>query len=208
MSTAPLDRWRGQFGDEYSSRNRPTEASVQSLVRSWAKILERTWNVGSILEAGANVGLNLRALRRLTDAELWAVEPNDGARQRLVADEVVPADRALAGDLRQLPVDDGAVDLAFTRGVLIHVPPDELHQALRELHRASRRWLVVQEYFAPSEEVIEYRGHSDMLWRRDYGGELLDLFPDLQPVDQGFLWSRTTGQDNLTWWLFQKPVPA
>ena len=43
----------------------------------------------SILEVGCNLGLNQRALQQLTDAELFAVEPNDSARQTVLSDGVM-----------------------------------------------------------------------------------------------------------------------
>jgi spore coat polysaccharide biosynthesis protein SpsF len=160
--------------------------------------------LGSVLEPGASIGINLRALRRLVDVEMWAVEPNDRARRRLVDDRVVPTDRALSGDLSALPVDDAAVDLVFTRGVLIHVPDEHLETAYREMHRVARRWLMFSEYFAPATATVRYHGHDDMLWKRDYGALALDLFDDVRYVADGFFWHRVTGLDNVNWWLFEK----
>jgi spore coat polysaccharide biosynthesis protein SpsF len=180
---------------------------MRATIAAWSAILnccDALASVASILEVGSNIGINLRALKVVTKADLWAVEPNDAARQRLVDDGVLPADRVLDGDLGDLPIPTGHVDLSFTRGVLIHVPESDLEQAALELHRVSRRWILVQEYFAPTPTIVEYRGHNDMLWKRDYGGLFLDLFPDLEPVMNGFFWKRTTGLDNFNWWLFRK----
>jgi hypothetical protein len=52
---------------------------------------------------------------------------------------------------------------------------------------------------------IPYRGHEGLLFKRDFGGMWLDLFPKIDPVANGFFWSRTTGLDDLNWWLFRKP---
>jgi spore coat polysaccharide biosynthesis protein SpsF len=61
------------------------------------------------------------------------------------------------------------------------------------------------EYFSKSPETITYRGHDNLLFKRDFGSFYLDLFPDLAAVAEGFLWRRTTGYDDATWWVFRKP---
>jgi spore coat polysaccharide biosynthesis protein SpsF len=159
----------------------------------------------SILEVGASVGINLRALLGLTDADLFAVEPNAGAREQLVADKVVPSERLFDAVATELPLDDGVVDLVFTSGVLIHVPPADLEAAYGEIHRVAARYILCMEYFSPILVEIPYRGHDGLLFKRDFGGMWLDLFPGLDPVANGFFWSRTTGLDDLNWWLFRKP---
>ena len=60
--------------------------------------------------------------------------------------------------------------------------------------------------FAFSDKPVEtpYRDHSDVLFKRDFGGFWLDNFPHLRVVSYGFAWKRVTGLDNLTWWLFEK----
>ena len=105
----------------------------------------------------------------------------------------------------KLPLDDGAVDLAFTSGVLIHVPPDDLETAYGEIHRVATRYILCVEYFSPTPVEIPYRGHEGLLFKRDFGGMWLDLFPGLETVANGFFWRRTTGLDDINWWLFRKP---
>jgi spore coat polysaccharide biosynthesis protein SpsF len=99
---------------------------------------------------------------------------------------------------------DGAVDLAFTSGVLIHIHPDQLLASCREIHRVARRYIVCSEYFADTPQEVPYRGNRDALFKRDFGGFYLDNFPDLALVDYGFAWKRSTGLDNPTWWVFAK----
>jgi spore coat polysaccharide biosynthesis protein SpsF len=205
--TAPIDAWKGEFGDEYLKRNRATEEIVGNAARAFTEILSHVKDrpPASILEVGANIGINLRVLAQLTDADLFAVEPNARAREQLVADKVVPQDRLFDAVATKLPLDDGAVDLVFTSGVLIHVPPEDLETAYGEIHRVAARYILSIEYFSPRPVSIPYRGHEGLLFKRDFGGMWLDLFPGLEPVANGFFWRRTTGLDDLNWWLFRKP---
>jgi spore coat polysaccharide biosynthesis protein SpsF len=206
LATTQERLWRGHFGDAYTERNAVSEARLSALAFLWATILRPTMGAPprSILEIGANVGLNLRALARLTGAELYAVEPNARARSALVADGVVPAGRALDGLCDAVPLPAESMDLVFTSGVLIHVDPSNLVASCREIHRVSARYVACIEYFSDKPEEVLYRGQPHALFKRDFGSFYLDHFDDLRVLDCGFAWKRTTGLDNLTWWLFDK----
>jgi spore coat polysaccharide biosynthesis protein SpsF len=71
--------WAGSFGNEYIGRNKD-EDIIRRLLPFWADILRRTGGISSVLELGANVGLNLRTLKLLSPAsKLSAVEINENA---------------------------------------------------------------------------------------------------------------------------------
>jgi spore coat polysaccharide biosynthesis protein SpsF len=200
-----LDAWSGEFGDRYTERNPASGDAVRGRVRIWSQVLGKLLpQPMSALEVGPNLGLNLRALPQVAAMELWAIEPNASARKRLVDDGVLPAERLMEGFGHSIPMADGSVDLAFTTGVLIHVDPSLLESTMREIHRVSRRYIFCSEYFAPKPETIVYRGESDLLFKNDFGSLYLDQFPDLELVDYGFFWRRTTVMDDSTWWLFRK----
>ena len=198
--------WRSSFGDEYIERNPASAANVQAAAMLWGQILHRIQGdpPRSILEVGANVGINLRALRNLIDAELYAVEPNGTARQRLAEQSILPATHVLDGLASSIALPDGSIDLVFTRGVLIHIHPDDLLASCREMYRVARRYVVSIEYFSANPEELTYRNRSNALFKRDFGAFWLDHFGDLRVLDYGFAWQRITGLDNLTWWIFEK----
>jgi pseudaminic acid biosynthesis-associated methylase len=204
--TAQLDAWRGDFGNEYVDRNAPLADVLRMRTRMWAAMLKSTFNnpPSSFLEVGCNIGLNLRAIDRLIGAEPFAVEPNDKARATLLSENILPADNLFNATGQDIPVADGAVEMSFSAGVLIHVHPDDLPKVADEMHRVTSRWLLVAEYFSAKPETIPYRGRDDLLFKRDFGGFFMDRFDDLEIVDDGFLWSRTSGIDDVTWALFRK----
>lgn len=205
-TTPQLQHWTGAFGDAYVDRNPPNDQNVRLRLRALAPILARLDGdrPRSILECGCNVGLNLRALRSLTDAELFAIEPNSAARERVLRDGVLDAEHLVGATTTSLPHADASIDLVFTCGVLIHVPPEDLAASMKEVHRVARKYVLAIEYFSPRPESVPYRGSTELLWKRDFGGAYLDAFPSLTPIDTGFLWSRTSGCDDATWWLFRK----
>jgi pseudaminic acid biosynthesis-associated methylase len=198
MAHAMSELWCGEFGNQYTARN--TRATLQARKDMWACMLPA--GCDSILEVGANVGLNLEALSYLTGAELYACEPNDVARAELGL--LLDADHIRSDYADKLGWPDRHADLTFTSGVLIHVPPDKIELSIKEINRVSARYVICGEYFAPSEEMIPYRGHDNAMWRRDYGSMFMDLCPDLHPLGTLFAWKRTTGLDNLTFWIFEK----
>jgi pseudaminic acid biosynthesis-associated methylase len=205
-----LQFWRGSFGDDYIDRNPLNEATQKARIAMWQRILSalRDQPVDSILEVGANIGLNLAALRAVSPATLYALEPNEKARSRLIENAAVSPERALGGSADSIALDDRAVDLVFTSGVLIHIAPEKLPAACKEMHRVTRRYVACVEYFSSQPEEVLYRGHAGRLFKRDFGSFWLDQFPDLRIVDYGFFWRRATGLDDLTWWLFEKAPAA
>lgn len=205
--SSPIETWKGAFGNAYTGRNAADEAGIERRVRMWRRVLRSLEAAppARCLEVGANVGINLRALKTLHTPEMYALEPNAEARDALVRDRVVSPDRVLDGTADRIDLPDESIDLVFTSGVLIHVPPEQLAAACGEMHRVARRYLLTIEYFASEPEEKTYRGREGLLFKRDFGALWLDLYPALTLVDYGFFWKPATGLDNLTWWLFAKP---
>ena len=192
--THQLDAWRGQFGDDYTDRN---DVDWRSRLEAWRTMLAGL-EIQSILEVGSNKGANLRALQELNASWLLlGVEPNAYARD-------IAWPPTVDGTATNIPFADQSFDLVFTAGLLIHIPPDELDAALREIHRVARRYLVAIEYRADIETAVTgYRGHDDMLWKRPFDQEYLRRFPELRVMRFGH-WSTDWGFDNCTWWLMEK----
>jgi pseudaminic acid biosynthesis-associated methylase len=198
--------WRGQFGDDYVRRNPFDATALRNRMAMWARILCLLAGSPprSILEVGANIGINIAALAQLSGAELHVVEPNPTARDMLARSNFVDAAKVHDATGDALPFATDSIDMVFTCGVLIHVAPERLEATCREIHRVAHRYIACIEYFSSAPEERTYRGHEGKLFKRDFGGFWWDLFPDLTFVDGGFFWKRATGLDDLTWWLFAK----
>lgn len=199
----PLAAWSGEIGDAYFRRHLIDELVVAQRERMWRAIGLRGINDLVVMEVGAGAGENLIALRRHGNyQQMLAAEPNSLARECLVRNV---DDIHLIGDaLPYIGLPMHSADLVFTCGVLIHMPPDQLDDALREVHRLAKRYILAVEYFSDRPEMIPWRGMPDLLWKRDFGRDYMRLFSDLVPVSAGFFWRETTGLDNVTWWLFEK----
>jgi pseudaminic acid biosynthesis-associated methylase len=194
--------WAGEFGAGYRDRNVGPEL-VAANIALFARILARTAGVGSLLELGANRGLNLIALRSLLPgAKQSAVEINAEACAELRQLGFVDVEEGSLLDERTR----GPADLVLVKGVLIHLNPDHLPSAYAAIHRSAAKYVVLAEYYNPTPVAIEYRGHADRLFKRDFAGEMLDRYPDLQLVDYGFAYRRDPAypQDDITWFLLEK----
>lgn len=193
--------WAGTFGNEYSQRN-IGDHLIASNVALFAKIMQRTIGVRSVVEFGANIGLNLRAIDVLIpSADLAAVEINKEAIAEL--DKWGRCETHLASLLEFEP--ERQWDLALIKGVLIHINPEKLLKVYEVLLRSSRRYICIVEYYNPSPVSIPYRGHNDRLFKRDFAGEMLDQYPSLSLLDYGFCYHRDPNfpQDDTTWFLLK-----
>lgn len=194
--------WAGKFGDEYVARNRG-EVLIASNLNLFSQMFARAEKIKSVLELGANIGLNLQALRNLLPyAELGAVEINKSAVQELEAFGGVEIYHNSIFDFEPKK----QWDFVFTSGVMIHINPEMLPAVYDLMYRASGRYIGVIEYYNPTPVAIPYRGHDDRLFKRDFAGEILDRFGDLVLVDYGFVYHRDPNfpQDDPNWFLLEK----
>ena len=194
--------WAGEFGNDYIARNRDV-ALLDSNRALFDKILSKTDSVTSAIEFGANIGNNLRALRELLPAcEMHSVEINKAAAAEIVAWGGATVEVASLMDFEP----SRQWDLSFTKGVLIHLPPQMLPSVYDKLVAASARYVMVCEYYNPTPVEVSYRGHEHALFKRDFAGEILDAHPELQLVDYGFTYHRDPVHplDDSTWFLMEK----
>jgi pseudaminic acid biosynthesis-associated methylase len=194
--------WAGEFGNDYIIRNRDG-ALISSNRALFDKILSRTTGVTSAIEFGPNIGNNLRALRELMpEGDLHSVEINAAAAQEIRAWGGATVE--VASVLEFEPARQW--DLSFTKGVLIHLPPEALPDIYDKLAAASSRYVMVCEYYNPSPVEVTYRGHEHALFKRDFAGEIMDAHPELRLVDYGFTYHRDPLHplDDSTWFLMEK----
>jgi len=195
--------WRGAFGDDYTRRNAGASL-IDSNRALFKRILASAPGVTSAVELGCNRGLNLEALHGLDPAiRLSAYEINAEAVQaaRALGLAEIHHQSILDLDLAAAPQSD----LAFTKGVLIHINPDRLGDVYAALNALSKRYILISEYYSPTPVTVPYRDLTGALFKRDFAGELIDRF-DLRLVDYGFVYHRDNlfPLDDSTWFLLEK----
>jgi pseudaminic acid biosynthesis-associated methylase len=194
--------WASEFGDEYISRNQDKEL-IASNTALFTSILKKTRGVQSIIEFGSNIGNNLHAIRTLLPyVDLSAIEINASAVEHLKKIENLTIHHQSILDF----IPKEKKDFVFIKGVLIHINPDMLPEVYQKLYETSSRYICIAEYYNPTPMELNYRGHAEKMYKRDFAGEVLDIYPDLELVDYGFVYHRDPvfEQGDITWFLLEK----
>ena len=171
----------------------------------WTKIISKTNNIKSCLEFGANIGVNLQTLKLLIPKlHIAAIEINKTACEKYLS-KFISKGNIYNQSILDYKVDN-KYDLTYTRGVLIHINPQELNVVYEKLYQSSNKYIVIVEYYNPIPMNVTYRGHSDKLFKRDFAGEIMDKYKDLELVDYGFCYHRDNNfkLDDDTWFLLRK----
>jgi len=194
--------WANDFGNDYPSRNEG-EKMISSNLALFSKIFKNCPPIHSAAEIGCNIGLNLIALNRINrQLKLRGYEINENAakaaREQGIA-EIVNTTVVESLDTSQ------KFDLTFTKGVLIHINPDMLPVVYQNLYDLSNQFILVCEYYNPAPVSIDYRGHKDRLFKRDFAGEMMKKY-ELKLVDYGFNYQHDPylTNDDTTWFLLEK----
>ena len=188
MQTEQIKTWTGSFGRDYTERNRfANDADFNRLYveryglsrdeinEDWLAAVPRE---ARVLEVGANIGNQLRALQRIGFRHLYGIEIQRHCVEE--AKRLVPEADVVEASAFDIPFKTGWFDLVFTNNVLIHISPDDIGVVMDEMHRVTRRWIWGFEYYAPTFTEIPYRGHDHLLWKADYAGLFRTRFPDLR----------------------------
>ena len=201
--TAQEEFWAGEFGSQYISRNESKELLASNL-NFFSNAMKRMDKINSCIEFGANIGMNLKALKLLhPSVSLNAIEINKTAADQL--GKVIGEANVFNGSIFDYTV-SRQFDMTLIKGVLIHINPDMLSTVYEKLYNASGKYILLCEYYNPTPVSISYRGHEDKLFKRDFAGEMLEKYSGLKLVDYGFSYKRDIvfPQDDLTWFLLEK----
>ena len=194
--------WAGDFGNQYIDRNTGSDSNISN-IGMFCDILRHAGKINSVIEFGANIGLNLKAIHKiLPDAEFHAIEINKKAYEILNKWGGCKAYHQSILDFHL----NAKFDFVFTKGVLIHLNPDHLTSVYESLYSTSKKYICLIEYYNPSPVEVPYRKHRNKLFKRDFAGEMLDKYNDLNLISYGFIYHRDNlfHQDDLTWFLLKK----
>ncbi len=194
--------WSGEFGDAYINRNK-SEQLLASNLHFFSEILKNCSDIKSVLELGANIGMNIKALKLLLPfADFAGVEINKQAYDSLIEMDNVKGFHQSIFDFEP----SAPYDFVFIKGVLIHINPGMLQLAYEKLYNSSGRYVCIAEYYNPSPVELSYRGHEGKLFKRDFAGEFMKQYPGVKLIKYGFAYRGDPlfPQDDITWFLFKK----
>ncbi|MBP2201428.1 pseudaminic acid biosynthesis-associated methylase [Methanococcus voltae] len=182
-----INFWKSKFGDEYTLRNSG----------DWDNFYKETWGVtrtelneeflaeidkdSKILEVGCNRANQLNILSKGGFSNLWGVEINRSALE--IAREN-KSFNLVEGSGFDIPFKDNFFEVVFTSGVLIHIAPENLNKIIDEIYRTSNNYIWGFEYFSEECQEIDYRGHSNKLWKNNFKESFLNRYPSLKVVKE------------------------
>ncbi len=189
--TAQMQQWQGEFGKNYTQRNSLDYESFETLYRKRFGLTRAELNQkflgdiprnSRILEVGSNIGLQLLCLQKMGFTNLYGIELQQDAVE--ISKQRTSGIQIIQGTAFDIPFKDGFFDLVFTSGVLIHISPADLPEAMREICRCSKNYIWGFEYWAKEFTGVEYRGHTALLWKGDFAAEYRRHFRDLSLIKE------------------------
>lgn len=183
MATEQEQFWQGEFGEQYRIRNTMNEETLDEVYEKQYGVSRTTMNqaflpsvnIDSILEVGCNTGNQLLILQQMGYTNLHGIELSPSAVE--VAKRRLPSAEIRQGSAFSLPYEDNAFDVVFTSGVLIHLAPQDLEKAMREIIRVSKCYIWGFEYYDEQLQEIPYRENTNKMWRGPYARIYQSFFP-------------------------------
>ena len=107
----------------------------------------------SLIEIGVGAGANLvNILKHLKDKQVWGIDINPDAIE--TAKKAIPNAFLKVGRVEDIPMSDDASDVVLTDMTLIYQSPRKIVQALKEIRRIGRNYVVFCEF------------HHESWWQR------------------------------------------
>jgi pseudaminic acid biosynthesis-associated methylase len=206
-----IKKWTGQFGSDYTLRNPQTAQDVEKMCLERYGLKRTDMNeefIGkfdremTILEAGANVASQLLLLQEMGFKRLYGIEIQDFAVEK--AKQHTKNINLIQGNILDIPFRDGFFDMVFTSGVLIHMSPENLPKAMKEMARCSKRYIFGLEYFSETPQEIHYRGNTNLAWKCDFAKTFQQHVPGLKLIKEKRFAYREDKSLVDTMYLFEK----
>lgn len=205
-----MREWEEKFGREYTDRNALSIQEMELLYRERYGITRTEVNskfIGQfdrdmkVLEVGSGIGNQLLCLKKAGFKSLYGIELQPYAVE--LSKNRTTGINIIQGSAFDIPFKDDFFDLVFTSGLLIHIAPEDITAVLDEIHRCTEQYVWCFEYYSDIYTKIEYRGHTDLLWKTNFAKLFLDRFSDLRLLQEEHFKYR--GSDNVdTMFLLQK----
>lgn len=192
--TRQMGEWAGDFGKEYSDRNAVSLQEMELLYKERYAITRTEMNRKflrgfdrgmKVLEVGSNIGNQLLCLQNDGFRNLYGIELQSYAVE--LSKSRTKGINIIQGSAFDIPFKDGFFDLVFTSGLLIHIAPGDISTVLDEIYRCTGQYIWCFEYYSDVYTKIEYRGHTDLLWKANFSQLFLKHFNNVILVKEEHL---------------------
>ena len=172
--------WSGDFGIKYIKRNSNFSLLKSNIFffKNCTLKLDKKKNY-SLIEYGPNIGLNLIALKKVLKLnKVKAVEINKNSFYELSKLKFVEAKNVSALNFTEKI----KYDLVLSKGFLIHINPNKLKKIYKRLYDSCKKkgHLLICEYYNPTPLSLKYRGFKNVLFKRDFAGEMMKRYSNLK----------------------------
>lgn len=195
--------WNEEFGNNYIKRNN-SQTIFENKKNLFQQIFVNIEEINSIIEFGANIGLNLKAIQDITSntLQITAVEINKQSCQELSKNTTYNVINDSIINYNTV----NKCDFVLTMGLLIHLNPSILDEVYDILYKTSSKYICIAEYYNRTPVSIDYRGEKDKLFKRDFAGDMLNKYPDLKLINYGFVYHKDPNYplDDITWFILKK----
>jgi len=182
-------KWASEFGKMYTDRNPHTIEEMDEIYKKQYGITRTELNLMflndfdrgiKILEIGSNVGAQLQGLQKIGFTNLYGIELQQYAVE--LSKQYTKNVNLIQGSVLDIPFKDNFFDLVFTSGVLIHISPDDIEVAMKEIYRCTKKYIWGFEYYADTYTEISYRGENNLLWKANFAKIFVEKLPDLELI--------------------------
>ena len=183
--------WKGNFGNNYISRNkfRSQKEFDNFYIRRYGetkkninlKFLKGINKNKPILEVGCNIGNQLKIFEDIGFKKLFGIDINIKSLKKAKKNINLNIVESSGFDI---PFKDNYFNLVFTNNVLIHIHPKNLDKIFDEIYRVSNKYIFGFEYFNNKLIEIKYRNYKNKLWKGDYANILLKKYKNLRLVKE------------------------
>jgi len=172
MENKQTNAWKGEFGQNYNARNPQTIADMDALYIGKYGVSRTSLNYEflnefprhmTFLEVGCNKGTQMLFIR-----EMGFVVQGVELQEDLIAFAHAKGLQVAVADVAKLPFADKSFDVVYTSGLLIHIHPDNLGQAMDEIIRVAKSYVWGVEYFCKEHMEIPYHGEKCLCWKGDF----------------------------------------
>jgi len=210
--TSQENVWSSDHGFRYVIHHMSEDWQNNIRIPVWTLFLAQVPDVSSICEFGCNIGANLKAIHHVKpDIALTGIEINPHAVYMLQKEDI--------GDIHCASILDAEMgqqyDLVFTRGVLIHIHPDEVAKVMHNMARHAKRYVLIYEIYSADPHALDrYKPMSKeavpdeeyQFWR-DFSGDFQALYPDWRVVATGVndTLDQAPKEGDMHWTIFSRP---
>lgn len=145
--------WNKYTNDNKSKHNEEFAKFIRDLATSL--------RADNVLEVGCNIGNDLKIFPE--NFEVHGLDLNEHALD--IARERFPSFKFKNGSISEIPYEDSSIDFVFTHNVLNYIHETEMDNAVNELFRVSRKYILNCELFDENESPIDNTDTSS--WKRN-----------------------------------------